>query len=76
MLASGPDITINMRGEYIFVMEMDERGVTTCDDGVGSFRVNPRFHPTSVGWNPGINTEISNLLHMMMGLTISVLAPD
>ena len=28
---------------------------------VGNFPVNPRFHPTDVGWNLGSNTEISNL---------------
>ena len=29
----------------------------TTDIGVGDFRVNPRFHPTLLGWNLGLTWE-------------------
>ena len=34
--------------------------IWVTDAGVGNFRVNPRFHPTDVGWKSGNNTEAFN----------------
>ena len=40
---------------------------TLPQSGVGSFHVNPRFHPTDVGWNLGLKWKLPTYAQSWMG---------